>query len=170
MNIWSIDGVSWTIPCQIERKAEVTASEISGLMLDKTYFNDVIGTFIRYDVAIAVPKGMEAQYYEIYELLTHPVGYHDFILPYNGNIINFNGRIESVSDEWVLNNGQNWWKGVRFTAISNNPVKTIEQGELVNYGLTAFPDINTATIGEVYQLTANGWVNMHFDNADIKYY
>lgn len=170
MNIWSIDGVSWTIPCQIERKAEVTASEISGLMMDKTYFNDVIGTFMRYDVAIAVPQGMESQYYEIYELLTHPVGYHTFVLPYNGDTVTFIGRVEDVSDEWTLNNGSNWWKGVRFTAISNSPTKTVDATELVNYGLSPFPDTNTAIIGEVYQLTETGWINQHFENADVKYY
>jgi hypothetical protein len=35
-----LDGMSWDIPCDIERIAEMKASEISGMLLDKSYFND----------------------------------------------------------------------------------------------------------------------------------
>lgn len=170
MSIWSIDGVGWTIPCAITRKSEVRASEVSGMMMDKSYFNDVIGTYLSYEVGIACPLGFESQYYEVYELLTHPVGYHSFELPYNGATVTFTGRVLDVSDEWVYNNGENWWKAIKFTAVSNTPSKTIDADELVNFGLSPFPDTNTAIIGEVYQLTANGWINQHFDDADVKYY
>ena len=40
--IWSIDGLEWNVPCQIERTSEMTPSEISGMLLDKSYFNDVV--------------------------------------------------------------------------------------------------------------------------------
>ena len=37
---FSIDGLEWQYPCQITREAKLTASDISGMMLDKSYFND----------------------------------------------------------------------------------------------------------------------------------
>lgn len=66
----TIDGYQWPVPCDIEREAEMTPSEISGMMLDKTYFNDVLGTYMRYDVSLAVPPKLEREYDEIYETLT----------------------------------------------------------------------------------------------------
>ena len=33
--MWSIDGSNWDVPCTIEREAEVTASEVSGMLLNK---------------------------------------------------------------------------------------------------------------------------------------
>ena len=34
---FSVDGMEWNFPVDIERVAEVTASEISGMLLNKTY-------------------------------------------------------------------------------------------------------------------------------------
>ena len=53
---FTVDGVEWNIPCTIERTAEITASEISGLLLNRNYFNDVLGTYMRYTISIAIPK------------------------------------------------------------------------------------------------------------------
>ena len=46
--MFSVDGVQWDVPCRIVRTAEIAASEISGMLLDRTYFNDVLGTWMRY--------------------------------------------------------------------------------------------------------------------------
>ena len=63
---WSIDGNAWNYPCTIQRVAEVTPSDISGMLLDKQYFNDVLGTWMKYTVTIAVPKDREEDYTTIY--------------------------------------------------------------------------------------------------------
>ena len=97
----SIDGAEWDVPCDLERTADITPSEISGMMLDKTYFNDVLGTFLTYDVTIAVPPTMEEEYFQIYEALTDPVESHQFVMPYNGDTVELTARVESVRDALV---------------------------------------------------------------------
>lgn len=169
--IWSVDGVEWTIPCSIERIAEIKASDISGMMMNKAYYNDVLGTYMQYTVTLAVPAGMEDQYVDLYELLSNPVGSHAFVMPYNNSIIEFTGRVEQVSDRWVyVDENHNRWRGVSFVAIANVPSKTIDAGQLVNYGLSAFPQSASATIGDLYQLTATGWQRVVYKDADEEYY
>lgn len=163
--IWSIDGVGWDIPCQILRTAEVKASDISGIMLNGAYFNDVLGTYMSYEVAIAVPWNMLEEYYQVYELLTNPVSGHTFVLPYNDDVVEFTGRVESVSDEWVYRNGNNWWKGVRFTAVSNTPSKEVDAEGIQNYGLSPFP--YGAEVDDGYwRKSETGWTKEDITDGD----
>ena len=71
--MFTVDGMQWTFPCDIERVSEITASCISGMLLDKSYFNDVIGTFLTYSITLVVPFGEEATYATLYEIITEPV-------------------------------------------------------------------------------------------------
>ena len=122
--MFSVDGLQWRIPCGIARTVEVTASEISGLMMDGTYFNDVIGTFIRYTVMLAVPLSMKNEYRQLHELLAEPVNGHSFTLPYNSGTISVTGRVERIADVYVRRaNGDAHWKGIQFEVIGNEPIK-----------------------------------------------
>lgn len=119
-----LDGITWDFPCDIERIADMTASDISGLMLDKSYFNDVLGTYLSYTISLAVPFNLRSQYKDLYEAITNPISNHTLVVPYNDSTIEINARIESISDIYVqLANGGNYWKGIRFTAVSNYPTK-----------------------------------------------
>lgn len=157
--MFTIDGISWPYPCKITRTAEVTASEISGLLLDKSYMNDVIGTYMSYEVTIAVPKDRGSQYATIYESLTDPVDGHAFILPYNSGTISITGRVVSVSDNYVrMPGGAIAWKGTTFTVIANHPSKSESLGTVITRGRTPFPTSASVTVGSTWQYTANGWV------------
>lgn len=165
--IWSIDGVEWNIPCQVIRTAEIKSTDISGMMMNGVWYNDVIGTYMQYEVAIAVPITMRDEYYAVYEILTQPVPYHEFILPYNAEVVTFNGRIESISDEYVyMGEDNNWWKGVRFTVISSTPSKVATADGIINYGLPQIPYAIDPEIGDYYQFTASGWVLADVYEAD----
>lgn len=158
--MFSIDGNDWNIPCEISRTAELTASEISGMLLDKTYFNDVLGTFMKYDIKIVVPHGKEGLYSQIYEILTDPVDAHTFVLPYNQDTVTITGRVETVSDKYYRKVGDlTIWRGTQFTVIANHPTKTYTLGEAVERGLSPFPDIvQPVEDGSLWQFTtANGW-------------
>lgn len=169
--IWSVDGLEWNIPCQIKRVAEVAQSSISGLMMNKTYFNDVIGTYLKYDVAIAVPRGYEEEYSRLYEVLTDPEPYHDFTMPYNEQTVTFRGRVESMTDEWSYTDSNgNWWKGIRFTAIGSVPQKVKDGSTIVNYGLTPFPDEESAVVGTYWYLASTGWEELDIEDGDDTYY
>ena len=125
---WSaIDGARYDMPCSIEREAEIRSSELSGMLLDKNYFNDPIGTYMRYTITIAVPSGQEDEYAGLYELLTAPMAEHTCDMPYNQGRKTIIGRIETVSDKYYHEeDGIHVWRGTKFSIISNEPIKVNE--------------------------------------------
>ena len=168
---FTVDGTTWDVPCKIEREAEMTASEISGMMLDKTYFNDVIGTYMRYTVSLAVPFGQESDYYELYEVLTDPVAYHTIVLPYNQSNLTLNARIEVVSDEYVRTPGDGrYWRGTTFEAIAVAPTKTYTLDEAIDAGMPALPDVSTPSTGDTYTYNGETWEITDYDDADSTRY
>ena len=46
-----IDGITYEVACGVKRNARMVSSDISGTMLDGSYFNDVIGTAFDYDIS-----------------------------------------------------------------------------------------------------------------------
>lgn len=169
--MFTIDGMAWDIPCTIERQAEIRESEISGLLLDKTYFKDVIGTYMRYEVAIAVPFNRLDDYTTIYEMLTAPNDAHTFVLPYNQDSITISGMIDVVTDQFVKmpNNGQ-YWRGTKFSIVAKHPTKTRSLNEVIISGLSPLPEIASANIGDTYTYTESGWIPVYYDDADDIYY
>ena len=168
---FSVDGMEWNFPCDIDRVSEVTASDISGMLLNKSYFNDVIGTFLRYSITLVVPFGSESAYAELYEVLTDPVDAHAFVLPYNEGNINITGRVENISDVYrKLANGRYHWRGIKFDVISNNPTKTHTLGEAITRGMSPIPDVSGAEEGDTYTYNGTAWVVADFENVDDKAY
>lgn len=142
--IWSIDGLEWTVPCQVDRTAEMRPSEISGVLLDKTYFNDVIGTYMSYEVSIAVPMSMAKEYEDLYDLIITPVSGHTFVLPYGQSTVTIVGRVASVSDQYHYMDGKrNYWLGFKFTVVSNHPTKEEDLETVLSHGMDPMP----STIG-----------------------
>lgn len=169
--MFSIDGLTWDVPCTVERTANITPSEISGMLLDKSYFNDVLGTYMEYTVQVAVPFGREDDWNTIYEALTAPVDGHTCVFPYNGSTINITGRVESVQDGWVrMPQSHNYWKAIRFTVISNAPSKTMSLSQVIARGRSPLPEIATAQVGDLVECTANGWVPAEYGDADTTSY
>lgn len=125
--MFTVDGIRWPWPCDISRMAEVKSSRISGLMLDRSYFNDVLGTYMAYTVNVAVPVSRQGDYDRLYEALTSPVEGHAFVLPYGQGEIAFVGRVESVSDSWV----RGGWRGVKFSVYANRPVRALTLQEAI---------------------------------------
>lgn len=163
-----IDGTRWPYPCKITRTAEMTASEISGLLLDKSYFNDVIGTYMRYEVSIAVPVRQQSIYTTVYELLTNPVDAHNFILPYNQGTIEITGRVTSVVDDYVrFPGGGVSWKGTRFTVIANHPTKEMSLGEVLTRGASPLPAAESVQTGASYTYTSEGWETISDADANL---
>lgn len=123
----TIDGAEYDFPCSIGRTAEIESSSISGMLLDKTYFNDVIATYLSYDVSLAIPSGMEDDYAALYETLSAPVPEHVFMLPYNQGSIEVTARVASISDTFYREEkGVNIWRGISFNIVSTRPDKEPE--------------------------------------------
>ena len=125
--MFSVDGVEFSFPCDIDRTAEIRGSSLSGMLLDRTYYNDVLGTYMQYTVTLAVPLNKMAEYADLYELLSAPEEGHDFQFPYNGGTLSFRGRIGTVSDRYMGKIGSDQiWRGTRFTVIANTPREVSE--------------------------------------------
>lgn len=123
--MFTVDGVTWSIPCDIKRVAKITESDVSGLLLNKTYYSDVIGTYMQYEVALIPNPANLSDYYALYELLTQATGDHTFVFPYNGSTVSLTARVSDVSDVYVRrSNGARMWKGMSFTITANTPSKT----------------------------------------------
>lgn len=169
---FTLDGIEWEIPCKIERTAEVRPSEISGQMMDKSYFNDVIGTYMRYTIGIAVPFGMEEQYETLYEAISDPVDGHTLVVPYNRGTITITGRIESVSDVYVRMPGEkNYWRNTSFEILSNAPTKEMGLEEVLTRGRTPLPDLVDGEVGDTWiYAAASGWVHTNYPDYSDSYW
>lgn len=169
--MFSIDGVQWNVPCRIERAAEIRASEISGMLLDKSWFNDVLGTYLQYTVSVAVPPQRRDDFDVIYEKLTDPVDAHSFVLPYNGGAVTITGRVTDVTDTFVrLPGGGQYWKGTRFTVIANHPSKALSLSQVLARGRSPLPEMSEVQTGDLYVYTSSGWQKADYADADATYY
>lgn len=155
--MWNIDGANWTLPCDVSRSAKIQSSDISGTLLDKSYFNDVLGTYMQYNITVAVPFGMEQEYNELYEIITAPVDGHEFILPYAGGNIAITGRVEEIRDDYVETDSGIHWRGIRFNVIANHPSKSMDLDEVITRGVTPLPDESDIDVGSAYVYETNGW-------------
>lgn len=126
--MFKIDGVRYNMLCSIERNAEIRSSDISGFLMDKSFYNDPIGTYLSYTITIAVPVGQEVNYSDLYETLTNPVAEHSVEVPYNQGTITIKGRISTVSDRYYKDESSTGtvrkvWRGTKFVITSNYPQK-----------------------------------------------
>ncbi len=169
--IWSIDGLEWTVPCQVDRTAEMRASEISGVLLDKTYFNDVVGTYMSYEVSIAVPMSMAKEYEDLYDLIITPVSGHTFVLPYGQSTITIVGRVASVSDQYHYMDGRrNYWLGFKFTVVSNHPTKEEDLNTVLSYGMDPMPSTIGIEDGAAFAWNDTDGVWEAISDSDEVYY
>ena len=165
--MFSVDGIEWPWPCDIARAAEVRPSSISGMMLDRNWFNDVLGTYMAYTVNVAVPVDRRDEYARLYEALTEPVDGHRFVLPYNGGQISVTGRVQQVTDVLVrMPGGGCHWKGVRFTVIANHPSRAISAGEAIRRGRAPVPEVAAPSQGDCYTWRDGAWVETRYADAD----
>ena len=171
---FTVDNIQWQYPVDITRVAEMRPSDVSGLMLDGSYYNDVLGTFMSYTIKLIVPTTTAARtaFNTLYEALTDPVDGHTFIIPYNSATIQITGRVENVSDVYVrLPNGEQMWKGIQFTVTSNHASKAYTQAQMIARGRLPMPEIVDHSEGDTWVWTNGAWaLSVHYDSADTKKY
>lgn len=156
--MFTVDGIAWSVPCDITRKPDIKASDISGLMMNGVQFWDIIGTYMNYEITLVPNPHSMGDYYGLYEVLTEPVASHTFALPYNEGSVELEARVENLRDVYVrLPNGGRYWKGVRFNVTAVTPTKQPTLAAAIARGLPALPPVYTADIGDTYTMTADGW-------------
>lgn len=168
----TIDGVNWEIPCDMKRNSNIRPSDISGWMLNGSFFNDVEGQFLSYDVTLTVPSDRMGEYVQLYEVITAPVDGHTVVVPYNEGTITITARIENIADVYVrFSNGATYWKGIKFTVIANGPTKYAELGDVLTRGRTPLPDLVDGEVGDTWIFTeASGWVHTNYPDYSESYW
>lgn len=162
-----IDGSAFDVKVEVTRTARILSSEISGRMMDATWFNDVYGTFYDYDFVLKYPLKDQARYGTLYSMLTAPVPGHVFLFPFNGQMLEVIARIEEVPDEFVeKDDRRTYWKGLEFTAKANAPTKEVDLGEIIAHGLPNTPEGTPAAEGDMYEYEDGTWVPVSFVNGD----
>lgn len=165
----SIDGIIFDVKAEITREAMVTASEISGMILDGSYFNDVLGTYMQYEVRLLYPLYDQNKYAALYEKLTEPVEAHAFILPYNNSFIALTARVETIQDTLLeFENGRQFWRDCSFAIIANAPSKSLSLSEVITRGRAPLPDVAQPAEGATYTYTNGQWVPAQtYADADL---
>lgn len=166
-----VDGLAWEHHCQIRRVADMTPSDISGPLLDLSYFNDVKGTYLTYEITVAVPMGERDDYAALWDLLTDPADAHAFTVPYGNSSISVTARIAQISDEFYPVVDGAYWLARSFTIISNYPSKFYSLGEVVTRGMAPGPDMAAPAVGETLTWDGTAWVEASsWPDADTTYY
>lgn len=167
--MYTIDGMTWPYPIDVTRNADIRSSEVSGEMVDGSYYNDVKGTYFNYTVKVAVPLNQRDLATQYYEALVDPVSEHNFVLPYNNSTVIVVGRVDGVSDVFVrLPNGEKYWKGLQFDVIANHPTYTYSASELIARGRSIMPEPASPSEGDTWVWTNGAWaLTVHYDNADV---
>ena len=124
-----IDGTFYNFPCDISRKVRITSSDVSGMLMDRTEYNDALATYIDYTLKVAIPIDKMNEYTTFFEQLASPVDNHTFYMPYNQTYLNFKGKIDSLSDVYFRKvNGVQIWRGVTINIKALEPSKKAERG------------------------------------------
>lgn len=166
--ILTIDGVSYDVKCELTRTMEVKSSAISGDLLDGSYFNDVDGTYLRYDIAFTYPLWDKNKYAAIIEALTEPVDGHLFVLPYNNSTVQITARVEPITDNREeLESGRTYWAELAFAIIANHPTKTMSLSQVLTRGRAPLPDVANPAQGTSYTWDGTKWVEaVTYEDAD----
>lgn len=167
---FTVDGVEWNVPCDIERQSEVRASDISDMLMNRTLLIDPLGTYLQYDIKLIPVPAQMGEYYALYEVLTQPVGSHTFELPYNADFVTMTGYLSPIKDVYVrFPNGAVYWKGIRFTVYAVAPNKTMSLSDVIAHGLPEYPPDYAPEEGDTYAWSsANGWEQVSsYEDADL---
>lgn len=121
--MFTVDGVLWSLPCDIERVSDLKETDISGWMMDGQYFIDPQGQYLTYSVSLVVPRSSSSLYSSLYENLTDPDNpYHNFWFPYNQTQVNVIGKVDRITDTYVRDGESGiLWRHTKFTVAATAP-------------------------------------------------
>lgn len=166
--MFTIDGIEYNVKCSIERTIEIRESSISGMLMNRQIFRDVLGTFYSYDIKLEMPLKNRDRYAALIELLSEPVDGHAFIVPYNNSTLQLTGKADGIGDVWVkLPSGYTYWDGLRFTIEPNAPTKAITLSGALTRGRAPLPDVAEPSQGDRYTWNGEEWVvSVVYEDAD----
>lgn len=157
--MFTVDGLQWSIPCDITESPRIQDSEISGQLLNGQYFHDVEGTYLDYEITLTPNPYQMGEYYSLLSILLQPVEGHSFTFPHKGETVQLTAKVVDPQHVYIrpVNGGQPYWKGLKFTAQANGPTYAQTLRQAIQRGLTPLPDVAVPSIGDTYTFTSDGW-------------
>lgn len=170
--ILSIDGLTYDVMCSIRRQGDVRDTDISGELLDGSYFHDVEGTYFDYQISFLYPLYDKSKYDALYEHLMQPVDGHVFILPYNYNTITLTAKVDLAYDDMLeMDNGFKFWRALTFTLTSNAPTKEVTLSGTLTRGRAPLPVVSEPSMGDSYTWNGEAWEkSVVYVDVDNKYF
>lgn len=159
--MFTVDGFTWPLPCDITESQTVHSTSISGMLLNGQYFNDVDGTYISYNIRVVIDPDNIGMLYTLYAILTDPVDGHEFVLPHDDTTIHVTARIDGAIERIYrrLPEGATYWTGIKFKITSNGPYKVPDLNATIQRGLTPLPVEYTPQDGDICEyILGHGWV------------
>lgn len=124
MSLFKIDGKSYNVYVPVggmQRNFEVYASRREQLINGGRVF-DVIGTFYSYSVVVDTSNATEAEYDELFDIISSPEEWHEFEFPYGQTVLTFRGHIDSGGDTmYKRQGGRNSWGDLQFAVVATKP-------------------------------------------------
>lgn len=125
MALFKIDGQEFDIPLVgIQREASVldkyaTRTENGDLQ------REIIGVYYNYTLTFPKLSLDTAEYAALWDKVTEPVEFHDFVVPDSEGSYSFKGYITVSGDTLVkVHNGKNYWGGLSIKFIAKSPART----------------------------------------------
>ncbi|MBE5867992.1 MAG: hypothetical protein E7293_03415 [Lachnospiraceae bacterium] len=123
----SIDGQFFDVPLlSVKRKADFL-DKYAERTEDGDMKRELIGVYFNYQMAFGTINDDDT-YAALWDKLTEPVEFHDFVIPTTNGQYTFRGYISSVSDEIYRITGKTAkYKGLRCKYISKKPARIPEK-------------------------------------------
>ena len=124
MSLFKIDGKSYNVFVPVggmQRNFEVYSSRQEQLISGGRIYN-VVGTFYSYTVTVDTSRATEAEYDELFDIISSPEEWHDFEFPYGQTVLTFQGHVDGGGDTlYTRQGGRNGWGDLQFTVTSTKP-------------------------------------------------
>lgn len=124
MALFSIDGEEFNIPLvSLKRESSVLdkyATRTEGGDLQR----EIIGVYYNYTLTFPNLNIDREEYDRLWQKVTEPVEFHNFIVPSSGGTFSFRGYITTGGDELKRSrDGKHYWGGLSIKLIAKAPAR-----------------------------------------------
>ena len=124
MALFSIDGVEFNIPLvSLKRESSVLdkyATRTEGGDLQR----EIIGVYYNYTLTFPNLNLDTTEYDRLWQKITEPVEFHDFVVPSSSGTYSFTGYITTSGDELKRSrDGKHYWGGLSIKFIAKAPAR-----------------------------------------------
>lgn len=124
MAIFSIDGVSFDIPVVSVKRESSVLDKYATRTEDGDLQREIIGVYYNYTLTLPKLTLEREEYAKLWDKITEPVEFHDFVVPGSTGSYRFRGYITTTGDELRKTyDGKNYWGNLSIKLIAKAPAR-----------------------------------------------